>query len=240
MLWMQFCVTTCSRCTMATQESALLLVDFIHGMYVPADIADCPVGAPPAMHDARPAHALIRVCAQRDNLFYPSYCFALPTLILQTPQAVLESVLWSSIVYWVAGLAPEAGRCGLTWKPAMRVLNNQQLTQRSLCLPATSAPGSGHASPCANLSLCCCSQIQSSRNFARRLRTTCGSRTVCEGQSRADCCCELRMCAGSSRFCCSCSSFTRWRSHYSAPSGPSLGTWSLPTRPRERPRPLSA
>ena len=49
-------------------------------------------------------------CAQRDNLFYPSYCFALPTLILQTPQAVLESILWSSIVYWVAGLAPEAGR----------------------------------------------------------------------------------------------------------------------------------
>jgi hypothetical protein len=48
---------------------------------------------------------------QRDNLFYPSWAFALPTLILQTPQALLESVLWSSIVYWVAGLAPEAGRC---------------------------------------------------------------------------------------------------------------------------------
>ena len=43
---------------------------------------------------------------QRDNLFYPSWAFAIPTLVLQTPQAALESVLWSAIVYWVSSEEP--------------------------------------------------------------------------------------------------------------------------------------
>ena len=92
------------------------------------------------MHDASDVLDCVR--AQRDNLFYPSYCFALPTLILQTPQAVLESVLWSSIVYWVAGLAPEAGRCGL----GMQIFNVRcRSVPGQFCLPA--AAENAHAKP---------------------------------------------------------------------------------------------
>ena len=40
-----------------------------------------------------------------------SWAFALPTvLLLQIPQAIVESFAFGSIVYWVAGMAPEAGR----------------------------------------------------------------------------------------------------------------------------------
>ena len=44
---------------------------------------------------------------QRDNLFYPSWAFAVPNLILlQIPQAVVESFIWSGIVYWVGTPSP--------------------------------------------------------------------------------------------------------------------------------------
>lgn len=36
--------------------------------------------------------------AQRDNLFYPSWAFALPNIVLlQLPQATVESLIWSVI-----------------------------------------------------------------------------------------------------------------------------------------------
>ncbi len=35
---------------------------------------------------------------QRDNLFYPSWSFALPNIVLlQLPQATVESLVWSVI-----------------------------------------------------------------------------------------------------------------------------------------------
>lgn len=36
-----------------------------------------------------------------DNLFYPAWAFAVPTMVLSIPQAVIESGIWSIIVYWV-------------------------------------------------------------------------------------------------------------------------------------------
>ena len=47
---------------------------------------------------------------QRDNLFYSAWAFALPTTLLRIPYSLLESFLWSIIVYWSVGLAPTAGR----------------------------------------------------------------------------------------------------------------------------------
>ena len=36
-----------------------------------------------------------------DALFYPAWAFAVPTMVLSIPQAVIESGIWSVIVYWV-------------------------------------------------------------------------------------------------------------------------------------------
>ena len=52
---------------------------------------------------------------QRDNLFYPAWAFALPTTLLRIPYSLLESFLWSIIVYWSVGLAPSAARFFTFW-----------------------------------------------------------------------------------------------------------------------------
>lgn len=52
---------------------------------------------------------------QRDNLFYAAWAFALPTTLLRIPYSLLESFLWSIIVYWSVGLAPTAGRFFTFW-----------------------------------------------------------------------------------------------------------------------------
>jgi len=52
---------------------------------------------------------------QRDNKFYPTWTFAVPTIILSIPQAILESLVWSSIVYWVVGLQPAASGWATFW-----------------------------------------------------------------------------------------------------------------------------
>ena len=52
---------------------------------------------------------------QRDNLFYSAWAFALPTTLLRIPYSLLESFLWSIIVYWSVGLAPSAGRFFTFW-----------------------------------------------------------------------------------------------------------------------------
>jgi hypothetical protein len=38
------------------------------------------------------------------------WAFALPTTILRIPYSFVESFLWSTILYWVIGFAPDAGR----------------------------------------------------------------------------------------------------------------------------------
>ncbi|KAH7438824.1 hypothetical protein KP509_04G032700 [Ceratopteris richardii] len=47
---------------------------------------------------------------QRDNLFCPSWAFSIPSWILRIPYSFIESIIWSCIVYYTIGLAPEAGR----------------------------------------------------------------------------------------------------------------------------------
>ena len=46
----------------------------------------------------------------RDNLFYPSWAFALPITLLRLPYSFLESFVWSGLVYYVAGLDANPGR----------------------------------------------------------------------------------------------------------------------------------
>ena len=50
---------------------------------------------------------------QRDAYFYPAWAASLPTALLRLPYSFVESLVLSCIIYWVAGLAPEAGRCAL-------------------------------------------------------------------------------------------------------------------------------
>ena len=46
----------------------------------------------------------------RDNLFYPSWAFALPITLLRLPYSFIESLVWSGLVYYVAGLDANPGR----------------------------------------------------------------------------------------------------------------------------------
>ncbi|XP_027181512.1 pleiotropic drug resistance protein 1-like isoform X2 [Coffea eugenioides] len=47
---------------------------------------------------------------QRDLRFFPSWAYALPTLILKIPVSLLESALWVSLTYYVIGFDLNAGR----------------------------------------------------------------------------------------------------------------------------------
>ncbi|CAM6074535.1 unnamed protein product [Sphagnum tenellum] len=47
---------------------------------------------------------------QRDNLFYPAWAFCVPGWIMRIPYSAVEALIWSCIVYFVVGLAPEAFR----------------------------------------------------------------------------------------------------------------------------------
>jgi hypothetical protein len=46
----------------------------------------------------------------RDFQFFPAWAYSLPTTLLRVPLSLLDAVVWSAIVYWLVGLAPEAGR----------------------------------------------------------------------------------------------------------------------------------
>ncbi|KAK9906410.1 hypothetical protein WJX75_001426 [Coccomyxa subellipsoidea] len=52
---------------------------------------------------------------QRDAYFYPAWAASLPTALLRLPYSFVESLVLSCIIYWVAGLAPEAGRFFFFW-----------------------------------------------------------------------------------------------------------------------------
>ena len=49
---------------------------------------------------------------QRSLAMFPAWAYCLPTTILRIPLSLVESLVWSCIVYWLTGLAPDAGRCG--------------------------------------------------------------------------------------------------------------------------------
>lgn len=46
----------------------------------------------------------------RDLLFYPAWAFTLPSCLLRIPISVVESVIWTVIVYYTIGYAPETSR----------------------------------------------------------------------------------------------------------------------------------
>ncbi|KFK38987.1 hypothetical protein AALP_AA3G185300 [Arabis alpina] len=47
---------------------------------------------------------------QRDLLFHPSWTFTLPTVLLNIPISIFESVVWVSITYYLIGFTPEISR----------------------------------------------------------------------------------------------------------------------------------
>ena len=49
-----------------------------------------------------------------DNYFYPAWAYVWPTVVLRLPYSLVLSILWSAVVYYPVGLAPEASRYVLT------------------------------------------------------------------------------------------------------------------------------
>nr|XP_029118044.1 pleiotropic drug resistance protein 3 [Elaeis guineensis] len=47
---------------------------------------------------------------QRDFYFYPAWAYAIPASILKIPISLIESVVWTSLIYYVIGYSPEAAR----------------------------------------------------------------------------------------------------------------------------------
>ncbi|KAI6684518.1 hypothetical protein NL676_030431 [Syzygium grande] len=47
---------------------------------------------------------------QKELYFYPAWAYAIPASILKIPLSLLESVVWTSLTYYVIGYSPEAGR----------------------------------------------------------------------------------------------------------------------------------
>nr|GFB14647.1 ABC transporter G family member 35-like [Tanacetum cinerariifolium] len=47
---------------------------------------------------------------QRDLMLHPPWTFTVPAFLLRIPVSLIESVIWTIIVYWGIGLAPDASR----------------------------------------------------------------------------------------------------------------------------------
>lgn len=47
---------------------------------------------------------------QRQMRFFPGWAFAVPTFLLRVPFCLLESTLWTMLVYWIVGFDPSV-RC---------------------------------------------------------------------------------------------------------------------------------
>ncbi|KAF2579888.1 hypothetical protein F2Q68_00001982 [Brassica cretica] len=47
---------------------------------------------------------------QRDNSFHPAWSWSIASWLLRVPYSVLESVVWTCVVYYSVGLAPSPGR----------------------------------------------------------------------------------------------------------------------------------
>ena len=54
---------------------------------------------------------------QRDLYFYPAWAYTIPGLLLKIPISFFESLIWTSITYYVTGYSPEAGRFVLSLIP---------------------------------------------------------------------------------------------------------------------------
>lgn len=47
---------------------------------------------------------------QKELCFYPAWAYAIPASILKLPLSLLQSIVWTSLTYYVVGYAPEPGR----------------------------------------------------------------------------------------------------------------------------------
>ncbi|WOL16536.1 hypothetical protein Cni_G25323 [Canna indica] len=47
---------------------------------------------------------------QRDNLFYPAWAFSFPSWLLRIPYSLIEASVWSCVVYYPVGFAPNVRR----------------------------------------------------------------------------------------------------------------------------------
>lgn len=47
---------------------------------------------------------------QRDLCFYPAWAYTIPATILKIPLSFVESLVWTSLTYYVIGYSPEFGR----------------------------------------------------------------------------------------------------------------------------------
>jgi hypothetical protein len=50
------------------------------------------------------------VYKQRDLLFHPAWAYTIPTFLLRIPISIMESLLWTVILYWGVDFDPEASR----------------------------------------------------------------------------------------------------------------------------------
>ena len=50
---------------------------------------------------------------QRDMRLYPAWAYTLPTTFLRVFYSATEAGVWSLIVYWAVGFAPEFSRCAV-------------------------------------------------------------------------------------------------------------------------------
>lgn len=47
---------------------------------------------------------------QKELRFYPAWAYAIPATLLKVPISLVESLVWTSLTYYVIGFSPEAER----------------------------------------------------------------------------------------------------------------------------------
>lgn len=47
---------------------------------------------------------------QKMLCFYPAWAYAIPTIILKLPMSFLQSLIWTSLTYYILGYSPEVSR----------------------------------------------------------------------------------------------------------------------------------
>ena len=60
------------------------------------------------------------------------WAFALPVTLLRLPYSLVESALWSGMLYWIIGFDPDAGR----WLPVRYTIPGRKKCPASLNDPA--------------------------------------------------------------------------------------------------------
>lgn len=77
---------------------------------------------------------------QRDMRLYPAWAYTLPTTFLRVFYSATEAGVWSLIVYWTVGFAPEFGRCARAARLARGSLAGRGGAARQPRQPAAAGP----------------------------------------------------------------------------------------------------